>query len=552
MTATPPEEARLGRRRWGAWALSGVLGVTLASCTALLDASSYRVAEGHGDAGADSGAGQGTPAPCERNQECTVLHGPHWICRRDVGECRPLLSKECPRAIGRDDSDDAIVFGSIMPLEGPDRSTGIPIQNAIELALDDFRRAGDVPPIPGQSRRRPVVMVSCDDGSDGDAAERAARHLIEGIGVPAVIGGAFSGTTLRIATEVAIPNKTLLISPSATSIALTHLADSGFVWRTCPSDVIQADAQVALMPLLEADVRARLPETPGVRVAVVHKGDSYGVGLADAALGGLAFNGQRAIDAANAAYFRRVDFGDPHDPRKPTRYDDAVQEVVAFAPHVVFLLGTTETVTRVLPGIEAAWPAAADYRPQYVMADGSLIDETWQYLREHDPSDEKRRRILGTVPGTEGVAAQAFRHLYASTIRDGSSGHTAGAANAYDAVYNLVYAAVATGAEPLDGRNLAIGFGKLIPPAEKVPVGAAFINTAFRILLDGRSLDFEGASGPLDYDLSTGEAVSDVQIWCVRREGDRAASIQPSSMHYDATAQAIAGDFAAVRATCDF
>ena len=305
------------------------------------------------------------------------------------------------------------------------------------------------------------------------------------------------------------------------------------------------------MPALEAGVRAHL-SAENLKVAVVHKGDSYGVGLGHAVLARLEFNGRLAIDAANGPYFRRVDFGDPHDPRKPTRYDEAVQEVTAFAPHIVFLLGTTETVTRILPGIESSWPEMPDHRPRYVMADGSLIDETWQYLRENDPSDEKRRRILGTVPGTEGETAQAFRHLYASTIRDGTSGHTAGAANAYDAVYNLVYAAVAAGSDPIDGRHLALGFGRQVPPGEKVPVGAAHINTAFRMLLAGQSFDFDGASGPLDYDLSTGEAVSDVQIWCVRREGDRAASIQPSSMHYDATAQAIAGDFAAVRATCDF
>jgi hypothetical protein len=42
-----------------------------------------------------------------------------------------------------------------------------------------------------------------------------ARHLIEEVRVPAIIGPAFSGVTLDGAAEVAIPEGALLLSASA-------------------------------------------------------------------------------------------------------------------------------------------------------------------------------------------------------------------------------------------------------------------------------------------------------------------------------------------------
>jgi ABC-type branched-subunit amino acid transport system substrate-binding protein len=526
--------------------VGGTLGLSAFGCTALLDVSAYHVTETPADADA---AGE---APCAHSDECVAAHGAHWICRHDIHMCRPLLSEDCQRVVGNDKDDDAIIFGSILPLEGPDQSTGRTIENAVELAMDDFRNAGQIPPVPGGTKRRPLVVVACNDQSDGDVAVRAARHLTGDVAVPAIVGAAFSGITLRIATEVTIESQTVLMSPSATSIPLTQLDDRGFVWRTCPSDLLQADAAARLLPLLETQVKGVVPSTSKLKVAVLHKGDSYGVGLADAVLSRLSFNGQAAIAGPNEPYMRRLDFGDPGDPQKPTTYPSTVSTVADFLPHIVFLLGTTETVTNLLPDIEAAWPTGAEYRPYYVMADGSMIDETWQYLLNNDPTDEKRKRILGTVPSTESPTAQAFRHLYASAIHDGTSAQTAGAANAYDALYSLTYAAMAVGNEPLTGRNLTLGFGKQIPPAEKVEVGAGNINTAFQLLAGGGTFDLEGASGPLDYDLSTGEAPSDIQIWCVPRENGKPTSARASTIRFDAASRTLIGTLADARTACGF
>ncbi len=70
---------------------------------------------------------------------------------------------------------------------------------------------------------------------------RAAKHLVDDVQVPAILGPAFSGVAINTAKQITIPSKVLLVSASATSPLITDLDDDGLVWRTCPSDALQSD-----------------------------------------------------------------------------------------------------------------------------------------------------------------------------------------------------------------------------------------------------------------------------------------------------------------------
>jgi hypothetical protein len=54
-------------------------------------------------------------------------------------------------------------------------------------------------------------------------------------------------------------------------------------------------------------------------------------------------------------------------------------------------------------------------------------------------------------------------------------------------------------------------------PADPIGAGRA-LSTAAAAGPNG-CLDFDGVSGPLDFDVQTGEARSDMGLWCLRREG---------------------------------
>src|SRR5207245_8354445 len=99
---------------------------------------------------------------------------------------------------------------------------------------------------------------------------------------------------------------------------------------------------------------------------------------------------------------------------------------------------------------------------------------------------------------------QTYRILYSGAVKDGTSADTSGAANAYDALYNLAYATVAAADKPLTGANIATSFAKIVPPAPLSKPGATNINAALQLLQAGQGIDYDGASGPLDYDPTTG------------------------------------------------
>ena len=480
---------------------------------------------------------------------CTA-QGMGFACRGP--RCVGLLSKECTTLYGDYKNANAVFFGSVLPTTGGDSSTGLPIENALKLALDDFNQvAKGLPPLPGSKERRPMVLVGCSDDSDNPTAITAAKHLAEDVGVVAIVGGAFSGITIDIASTVTIPDEVLLFSPSATSVAITDLDDHDLVWRTSPPDSFQAQALALYMPEIEAKVRKDLFLMPGdkVKVAVLNKGDAYGSGLGKALEKKLILNGVPATDPSNNSSYMRLDYGNPDDPTvNPTKYPQTVAQVLAFKPHVTLVFGANEGVTDIFAKIEEQWNGApmVSYRSQFIFSDAGEIPELWQYIAKNDSGDTLRPRIRGTVPGTDNTLFNNFRSAYTSKYQDGTSPDVFGVAGGYDIIYLLGYSAAGLGANPVTGKSLAQRLKKMVTGA-KVDVGADAINSTFLKVVNDGSIDYNGASGPLNFDVKTGEAPSDIQIWCIPKDQGtgKAGSALNSGKSYSAADDKLIGNIAA-------
>ncbi len=477
---------------------------------------------------------------CNANAEC-ASRGAFFVCNKAKGACASLKSKECATVEGDYTDDAAFVIGSILPTAGSDKDTGRAMENSIRLAIGDFLDSSNgLPLLPG-STKRPFVLVGCNDNSDSDTSVAAARHLVDDVGVPAIIGASFSGITIKVATTVTIPGGVLLISPSATSVAITDLADDGLVWRTSPSDIYQAKAIALLMPTIEKavrdDVELALAAEDPVRVAILNKGDSYGSGLGKALEKILVINGKPALDLANQPAYKRYDYGNPDDPKtNPPSYADKLKQVLDFKPHVVLLFGTNEAVTDVFTPLVDKWQGT---RPRFLFSDGGLVNDLWVKV---GPVADLRKRILGTVPGTNNQLFSSFKQAYNMKFADGTDPAVFGAAGSYDAAYLLAYASVANGAAPATGANLAKALKRLVPPGTATAVGAEGVNAAFKALGGGKNVDVEGSSGPLNFDVATGDAPSDIQIWCLPEDpAKKAASAQNSGQYFDAATGKLAG-----------
>jgi branched-chain amino acid transport system substrate-binding protein len=498
-------------------------------------------AKGAAFAGSVCVAGACTELACTSGQVCRDHFQAPAICRTD-GRCAKLQSEDCQELLAdpADLTDDSVQwFGVLLPRTGAGKSRGTTDAHGMELARRDFKTsANGLPPGATGTSRRNLGLVVCDDAVD---PIRAATHLVDDLKLPAILGPAFSGVTIKVATGVTIDKGVLLLSPSATSPYITKLADNGLVWRTAPSDTEQALAMsLVLSTRLEPQVRTSvLKAGESLRLAIAHKGDAYGKGLSGALYDVVKFNAKSAAD--NGASFKEIDFGDPGDPTNtdpPAKYAAATSALLAFQPHVIILVGTGEGVLSVFSPTEQQWTAA--FRPRWLMSDGEQLTELWQRLGS---DADLRSRVLGTSPGSTSPLYDKFQSRYRATFTDGTSPDQY-AASSFDATYLLAYAAAQIGKAPLTGAALAKGLTHMVPPGTAIDVGPEKINDAFDALAVSATanIDFNGASGPLDFDVSTGEADADIVVWCADVDASGTAiGFKRSGMHYSAATKTLTG-----------
>ena len=135
-----------------------------------------------------------------------------------------------------------IKVGVILGFTGPIESLTPAMAAGAELALSEASKSGQL--LGGQK----VVSVRGDSTCiDAAAATSAAERLITSDGVAAIMGADCSGVTTAIANNVAVANGVVMVSPSATSPALSTIDDNGFFHRTAPSDARQGQVLASIL-----------------------------------------------------------------------------------------------------------------------------------------------------------------------------------------------------------------------------------------------------------------------------------------------------------------
>ena len=474
--------------------------------------------------------GPGVGGACTTNAECTTRNGGQpAICRKDTQACEALLSTDCVKIYGDPSNDDAIILGGLFTLSGVNTSSGTARMQSVELAMDDFKQT--VVGLPGGSggKPRPLVLVECDDGSDNTKGTNAANHLAE-VGVPAIIGPGGSGIVTAVVQSATIPAGVFVITPSATSTSLSGLNE--LLWRTAPSDTVQAIAMQDQLAAIETLFKAQNPTIPKVKLAIAYQNNTYGTGLFGALTTGLSLNGVSLTDASNAGFFTPYSYdATALDPSA------AAAGVVADKDNLVIGIGTTEIITKFLSPVESNWPSATP-RALYLFSDAG---EKPEMLTAVTGNDALRQRIRGTVPGTNNPLFGAFNIQYQGKY--GALANVFGMAGAYDSLYLVAYAIVSLGTQPVTGANIAGAMSKMIG-GSKSPVGAGNIQSAFQVLESGNAIDIDGASGPLDFDLAKHEALSDITVWCISTDGSGNPVFAASGRYYDSPSQQMKGSFA--------
>ncbi len=175
-----------------------------------------------------------------------------------------LLASAAVTAMAGSAWAEDVKLGILIGFTGPIESLTSHMANASEAAMKEVNDSG--------KSAFTFASVRGDSTCTGaDAAVAAATKMVTSDGVKGIIGGDCSGVTGAVLQNVARPNGIPMISPSATSPALSTAEDDGLFFRTAPSDA------------REGEVMADILTERGIKsIALTYSNSDYGKGLADA------------------------------------------------------------------------------------------------------------------------------------------------------------------------------------------------------------------------------------------------------------------------------
>ncbi len=196
-----------------------------------------------------------------------------------------LLATVASMALTGAASAEEVKLGIFIGFTGPIESLTGHMAAAAEAAMKEVSDSGK---FMGGST---VVSVRADStcAVDTAAGTAAAERLITAEGIKGMVGGDCSGITGAVLQNVARPNGMVMISPSATSPALTTAEDDGLFFRTSPSDAREGEVMAEI--LVEKGIKS---------IALTYTNNDYGKGLAEAIAS--AFTAKGGVITINAAH----------------------------------------------------------------------------------------------------------------------------------------------------------------------------------------------------------------------------------------------------------
>ena len=342
-----------------------------------------------------------------------------------------------------------VKIGVILGFTGPIESLTPDMAAAAELAMREVSESGAL--LGG----RVLVPVRADSTCiDSAAATTAAERLITAESVAAIFGADCSGVTIAIANNVAVPNGVVMVSPSATSPALTTIEDNGLFFRTAPSDARQG--QVLAEIVMERGVDS---------VALTYTNNDYGKGL------------EGSFIAAFTALGGTVEISAAHEDGRGD-YSAEVGALAASGAEYLVVFGYLDQGGKGI--IQASLDTGAF--EHFILADGmigaSLIENIGEGLTG----------AFGTVPGSESEGAKMFAAVAAANGVDSDGPFRA---ESYDAVALIALAMQAAGSAER-GAIAAMVMAVANAPGERIMPGE--LAKALRILAAGGEVDYVGAT----------------------------------------------------------
>ncbi|WP_265499858.1 ABC transporter substrate-binding protein [Paracoccus beibuensis] len=344
---------------------------------------------------------------------------------------------------------EEIKLGVSLGFTGPLESMAPGMQSGAELAMKEVSDSGLL--LDGST----VTSVTGDSTCiDAAAATATVERLITAENVKGIVGGMCSGETIASLENVAKPNGIVMISPSATSPALSTIEDDGLFFRTSPSDARQGEVMANI--IMERGIDT---------VAVTYTNNDYGKGLADSFQ--AAFEEKGGTVTVNSA----------HDDGKAD-YSAEVAALSAAGGDALVVAGYVDQ------GGSGIVRAALDTGAfdTFVFPDGMV----GQALEDNFGTEIEGS--FGQNPAAEGEGRETYLSMAEEAGFDGSGAFSA---EAYDAAALMLLAMAKAGSsDPATYKGSIMDVAN--EPGEKIMPGD--LAKALEIINGGGDVDYVGAT----------------------------------------------------------
>lgn len=385
--------------------------------------------------------------------------------------------------------------GATLSMTGTYSTFGIPINNAAQLAVERLVEAGWKV---GDCTKLEYIVR--DDQTQPSVGVDAARRLVDLDGVAAIVGPISSGVTGPILSSVTVEKNVLMVPAASSSPTFTEMARqgklNGLFFRVQPSDALQAVAAAKMA--IDAGHK---------KMAVVNLNNDWGNNLS------------KQFIATFKALGGTVTSQTTYNAEQPS-YRAEVNKALEASPDSLYLAASVIDGSKIMRDW-LALGGAQKYVFPLGLNDQKFVDQIGeQYLKE----------ALFVTPGSPAPnSTTIYREVFEK--RWNSSGVGPGRDTGYDAASLIGLAMVAAG-DFKDGRKIAAGLAKVTDPkGEPVTLSTDDLKKGIKLLSEGKSIRYIGASGAMTFD-QYGDVTTPFVGWMV--EGGKLAAKK------DVTAQDVA------------
>ena len=346
-------------------------------------------------------------------------------------------------------SADEVKLGLLIGFTGPIESLTPAMAAATEMAAKEVSDSGKL--LGGDT----VTVIRADSTCvDSSAATAAGERLITTDKIQGMVGADCSGVTGAVLQNVARPNGIVMISPSATSPALTTAEDDGLFFRTAPSDA------------REGEVMADILTEKGIKsIALTYTNNDYGKGLSE------------AIAKSFEAKGGKVTINTSHEDGKAD-YSAEVAALASAGGDVLVVAGYLDQ------GGKGIIQASLDSGAFSVFGlPGGMIGESLPTAIGPGLNGS-----FGQIAGSDSAGAKTFEEMAKSVGFDGTSAYSPESYDAAALILLAMQAAKSTNPADYKGKILEIANG----PGEKIYPGD--LAKALELIAAGTPIDYEGAT----------------------------------------------------------